>query len=66
MYVEGEKELMAAIFGDKLSHLFVYLLIICLLPLGYNLHKTMGTLPILFYGSLSSSQNNAWHILGAQ
>ena len=66
MCVEAEKELMAAIFRDKLSHLFVHLLITCLLPLGYTLHKTMGTLPILFYGSLSSSQNNAWPILGAQ
>ena len=55
MYVKGGKELMVAFFGNKLSHSFVYLLFVYQLPLGYKLHKTTGTLSILFYGSISSA-----------
>lgn len=58
---------MVAIFGIKLSHLLLCLLVISYLPpLGYKLHKIRGTLSIFFYGSTFSTQNNVWHIVDAQ
>lgn len=46
---------MVAILGNKLSHLFVCLLVIGYrIPLGYKPHETTGAMSILFYGSISS------------